>query len=967
MKKLVKILSVVIICVSFSLVNNAQVLAKRTSSRPRIDGKLSDSCWQKAVAYNKFYKAGGNGKAAQSKTSIKILFNDSSLYIGIRCEEPKTSEMKTDTRPRDGGIYQLDSVEVMLDPACSNERYYHFMVSARGDVYDSFVEQGGGIHTARWNGRWKAKTFIGKGFWSCEMKIPFYNFAEVDSIAGNWGINICRNRRPNVREDSSILAKGSYHSVTEFLKLKGIDIDFKRFQLSVNKPEAIVKPGQDGKLEIALKSQLKNGGIKSKTYTADAWIVSPKKKVKTFAPVTCRLKPAESKIISLPSVDFKDQGEYKIVFRILDENQRPVAFREARANIRHTPVRIKLLTPWYRNCIFESQKIKNVEFKIFTEMSKSALNDKCMEISIQNKDKKVWSKKITNIKKIQDIKVPNSKIPYGRYVIKAALIGKNGKAIPFGIAEYPLWKLTHKKSEVWLGRDGNFYINGKVFYFHSGWFARLSDNKPEHTLIMSMNSDSVPANKKWLSSNLIFRCRRRIPDYIKTLQGKYFDEKSRAIVREIVKKDRDYENLFAYFLADEPSSMSINPEALRQVYEVIKETDPWHPVVISDSPRNQYIFCGDIQGHHPYPSIFGSKKRNDCTPIWKAYSNGLKKQNNKYHKTAFVFMRMGFNKYDYGLGPKDSRIASYIEFRDQNLMAFACGVKGLIPFDRTVNGYPECYIGFPYLFKEESWLGKAVVAPDSKVKVSASNENIHMISKDVNGNLVIIASNVSNKPGKVTFSLSGLPATVKYLNVVSEGRKVPVVNGKFTDNFEVCEGHVYTSGAMPELKPVSEIEAEIERAWAKRRKKGNILFQRYINKSVNISASSATNKYHQDPASAFWHLCDGLILKDLSESSYGFLQWTSKKGALPAWLELKLKKAAMIGRIEIYPLEKSLKEFQVKVFSDGKWNKIYETSNCDSSHVVCKFSPRKVEKIRIDISKTNGSKAMISEIEAYNK
>jgi F5/8 type C domain-containing protein/cellulose/xylan binding protein with CBM9 domain len=960
--KRAKIVVMMIFLMSISFISLAQITAERTTSRPRIDGKLSDNCWKDAAAYKRFYKNGKRGEIAKSKTSVKVLFDDSALYIGIRCEEPKPSKMKKAPRPRDGGIYQLDCLEIMLDPARSNDRYYHFMVSATGAVYDAYCEQGGIIQNSKWNGRWKVKTFTGKDFWSCEIKIPFYNFAEIAKLDGDWGINVCRGRRSGIREDSSIAENGAYHNSGNFLKLTGLKTDFTRFQLALNPPAGIIKVGQKNQLELGVKTLLKNGSSVEKSITADAWAVSPKGDVKTFARVSYKVAPGASVNIVLPPVKVKDQGLYTIFLKILDKNQRSVAFRDALANVRHAPVNIKLITPWYRNCIFESQKIKNIEFNVLIAMDKSSLKDKSMEVFIQNKDKKVWSKKIKNIKKLLNIKVENSKIPYGRYKIKAVLM-KNGKAMDFGTAEFPLWKLTHKKSEAWLGRDGNWYVDGKVFFFHTGWPARLKDNSPEINLFMSMSNQGVPAGKKWLSSNLIFRS-SRIPGFFKDLQGKYLDEKNRDALRELVRKDRDYKNLFAYFLIDEPSSRSINPDTLRQAYEVIKAEDPWHPVLLSDSLRNDYIFCGDIQGHHPYPNVVSSKKRNDCTTIWKAYDNGMQKLADSSHKTAFVFMHMGFNKRDFGLGPKDSRIASYDEYRSQTIMALACGMKGLIPYNRNVEGYPECIVGFPALTKESAWFGKAVVAADSKVRPSASNKNIHMISKNLDGNLVVFASNVGMKEGKVTFKLPELPATIKSLNVVSEERTVPVVNGKFTDNFEACEGHVYTSGPMPKLQPVREIKAEIEKQWKARQKKGNLLFQRYQGDSVDIAASSAYNIYKQEPESTFWHVCDGMILSE-SGGAYGFFQWTSKEGDSPAWIELKLKKAAKIGRIEIYALDKSLKKFKVQLFAGDKWNTVYETNDCTSNHITCKFPMQKAEKIRIHITGTRGSQAKISEIEAY--
>jgi len=77
------------------------------------------------------------------------------------------------------------------------------------------------------------------------------------------------------------------------------------------------------------------------------------------------------------------------------------------------------------------------------------------------------------------------------------------------------------------------------------------------------------------------------PQNIRLLQQATIPPELLAAVRAMVAKVRDSKpDLMGYYICDEPSGRTIHPAALRQVYEAIRDTDPYHPVFLSDA-----IFC----------------------------------------------------------------------------------------------------------------------------------------------------------------------------------------------------------------------------------------------------------------------------------------------------------------------------------------------------------------------------------------
>ncbi len=935
--------------------------AFRVSGTLVIDGKLDEPCWQSATPCSNFLKSGTQLPAA-AKTTVKILYDDDSIYIGIHCEEACVSEMINQEAPRDGGIYQSDCVEVMLDPAFSKERYYHFMVNALSNQYDAYRDQGGGVTYTRWNGSWTARAWLGEDCWSAEIRIPFFNFSEKNSISGNWGINICRGKRTNPREDSSLT--GAYHKVDSFRLLTGIDTDLTPFRIEVQPPQGSIRLGERERILIENHTTVGNFAENAQELNADSWLTAPDGSVYTSSNTRFELTAGESRKVILPKIEIGQQGRYTNSLRVTDSRGRVLAYKEATQEIVFSPLRVELQVPWYRHCIFETQNIRQIEFKVLTGMDQAALQDKKLLVSIRDDEKSVWSESVQNVRPELHFTVENASIPYGRYIIYAELQDQNSRKIDFCSAEFPLWKLPWSKTETWRGQDGNWYVEGKPIFINSFW-AHKEFAIPEHNVRMYFKEGwkDLPKGVLGLSGNPIFGVNKQ-PGVLKALQSGNLDEEYLELYRASVRKDLEADNLFAYNLADEPSSFSASVDSLKQAYEAIKSADPYHPVFISDSSRNDYITACDINGHHPYPSVLKNVKANDCTAIATSFDSGMTRLAGGYHQVTFIFMDMGFNKWDFGLGPADGRMATFNEFRDHMLMALACDMKGLIPFNSNYQSYPEGAIGFHVIAREGAWLGQAIIAPDTTFRPAADWDKIRFVCRNLNGDTVIIASNASMTPRLVTFT--GLPESVHSIHVISEDRTIPVKNGSFSDQFNECQGHAYTTGTPPALEGVAGVNQRIEAAWAQRARPGNFLFQRYKDDAVIITASDTFVNYGMAGAeTVLWHLCDGYVPE--TSKGYGLLFWSSVINKLPAWIEFAPKNSPFeLGSVEIDTLDQSLKEFTIEVLDGDAWKQVYENRNASATdHIVCRFPPENTSRFRINILSANGERARIGEVAAF--
>ena len=122
-----------------------------------------------------------------------------------------------------------DGIELFIDPGKSARRYAHFIISAKGDVYDSMMTPrgGGGIYAPpNWN------TIYGDPDWNAgaqvratntdkeyyiEARIPFKELGPAPTAGDVWGANICRPRSPHKTWSATY---GGFHSTGRFGELR---------------------------------------------------------------------------------------------------------------------------------------------------------------------------------------------------------------------------------------------------------------------------------------------------------------------------------------------------------------------------------------------------------------------------------------------------------------------------------------------------------------------------------------------------------------------------------------------------------------------------------------------------------------------------------------------------------------------------------------------------------------------------
>lgn len=916
------------------------VKALRTGSPPVIDGQLTETCWKTAPRLTRFL-ALGTDTPAPFQTTAYVLYDDNAIYVGTKCVEPDPSKINLDR-------LFADCIEIMLDPSMSRSDYIHLAINPSGAKYDARRGQTGFVAHEDWGGDWQAKGFVGKDYWSVEAAIPFFMLQLTPKTSSTWGFNLCRTKsHPRTIYSSIVKSSGGYHTPADYAQLTNLDVDFMRYCYKVD-PPVLSTEIKDKRLHADLSVTVRNDTGQNRKVKLECWLIDPRKNANVKSNLV-EVVSGKEKTYPIGEFELDTQGEYDCYVWITDAKTGAfLSESRSKVPIKYVPMAISLIEPFYRDAIFATQNLEKFVLDVDINLDADKLKQAGLQVAIRKLGdaEAMVERSVSNPGGRTRVEFECAKLPYGTFDIIATLKGKNGESL--AECKHPLQKLPYKKGEVWLGRDLIWRVDGKKFFPLGAWGKCESDYAN-----VGLSGAILPAPRKTIACFYWSGTAKHIiefKDYIK----KY--------TRKHVAKFRDDPGLFAYFIADEPECRPFPRKSLEGCYQIIREEDPYHPVLISNDSiegARTYENAADFNIPHPYPTISTRKRINDLGKVAVSMEDYLKITRHKKH---VGFMHQGFNYGDFG--QMDGRIPTYPELRAQHVLALVCGARSILMFNPAdlQGGYPELYIGVPYLVQELAFLGKVILAATPDITVNANVDNVRTLVREMNGHLYLFVSNASNDPREIEISIPGIEKRAKQLTVISENRKVELRGNRFTDKFDTWEPHVYTTCSKPTgLLSVKQICEKIASANAARKKPGNLAFQMFKGDGVLLNASSR----HPGTENALWHIVDGIIT---TKDHYRKLTWTDMTpNKFPDWVEIKLPQKHNIGRVVVYPMEKSLKDYQIQAFIAGKWETVARAGGKAVDKLTHTFAKVNTDKIRIWITATNGPNSRIAEVEIYEE
>jgi hypothetical protein len=200
------------------------IQAVRVEKGPALDGRLDDEAWLEAPAFSGFKMVFPRpGDEPSEKTELRIIYDDSRLYIGVHCFDGEPGRISANSMAHDGDEEgeEDDSVRVLLDPFQDKRYAYLFVVNARGARAEGLAL---GEHASlSWDGIWDARCRLSEDGWTAEIAIPFKTISFNPGLAC-WGVNVERTipRRQETIRLSGIRADCFFTNPAEAAALEDV-------------------------------------------------------------------------------------------------------------------------------------------------------------------------------------------------------------------------------------------------------------------------------------------------------------------------------------------------------------------------------------------------------------------------------------------------------------------------------------------------------------------------------------------------------------------------------------------------------------------------------------------------------------------------------------------------------------------------------------------------------------------------
>ena len=194
-------------------------IVRRATSAITVDGKLTPAEWQHAVKVAGF-RVSGREQLAAEQTVMHLLYDDTNLYLGVKCVESNMPSLVADIRVHDGRVWHDDCVEFFIDASHDHSTYQQFIVNSAATRYDAFK------FDSTWTVQWRAATSKSDRAWYLEVALPFASLGAGTPRPGAvWGFNLDRERRAGGGTQLYNWAdvKGVFHSPTLFGHLCFVD------------------------------------------------------------------------------------------------------------------------------------------------------------------------------------------------------------------------------------------------------------------------------------------------------------------------------------------------------------------------------------------------------------------------------------------------------------------------------------------------------------------------------------------------------------------------------------------------------------------------------------------------------------------------------------------------------------------------------------------------------------------------
>ncbi len=831
-RKLIRNLSLISLALTVFTVTGAELSGPaipECKTPPRIDGKLSDPCWESAGKINEFtiYRRGPIGSKTKD-TQVLLTRDNKFLYIGLICQNSNMQHVdQVGVEHDDGANYKDDSVEILLGRKDLGH-FYCYILTCGNMQGESRIARHSAIG---WNMPWASATKRSDKGWTAEIALPLFivNSPEPAPLE----LNFLRNKIQVTLDQMG--AKQSEKKVmscwkslkpeggrscwppfglcpmrsTRDLKAQPVflprtqDVDFKGY-----------KPDSSGKLSQVYQVNLRNyTGVPG---TAFLKVIAEKKQKPLFE-ASQRINGNASANLSLKIPAASGQGQLSLT--VTGDGGMPfqnVLLKSDASLIGDAFAELNYYT-------------SETEIKLKVNFNLSAAMLKKCKLLIENPDGKTIVK-LTAPKPESMLTIPAKKVEKGRGQWCVILKAENGSTYdtrPFSIVKLP----PKPGREIKIDRFRRIVlVDGKPFFMYGmiyrPWlYGMLESNEPErvcklyadigfNTFINSYHSKTLD-DTKWLS-RIMDATRKNNLMVIDRFCGHrmalgkskaYYNKHVKPLFMQDARVVSKYDNLLGYWNVDEPNlhDWRKNLEICEWYYKDMKQFDPYRAIFALFARNIPPVDAGtrwfDVFGYDVYTYPGWNRLSSDVVNAMAIETYELEKRLKNLHKPIYMMpmpTALDLRRAPLGLNLQEQLAQCYT--------ALIYGAKGLLYFANLYSWGQETHIAFRRLTNDLKKLQPALLSLPVKYKITYKGKEVNIAKKKFplvharlfrypDGRYLMLAVNSKKCPVITQFKIEGLS---KVSRMFGNKKEINIGNNTFSDRLEALAVRAYKL----DLKPV---------------------------------------------------------------------------------------------------------------------------------------------------------------------
>ena len=774
------------------------------SAGPVLDGRLDDPCWQGTPEHTGFVEP-VSAAAVSCQTTFRVVHDATGLYFGVRAQDPDARQARAKHLDHDGPLWGDDCVEIFIDPGRSGMGYVQVIVNCRGAIWDGLATQMGVSMDAAHETGAHAAAQIAADHWSAEVAIPFAGLALANDAGEQWGLNVAREKKTKPPRLSCWAPTGAHKFGVpgRFGVLAVAGVDVPRFVWAVG-PVRFAQPKflDGGEVAGELQFQVRSLGSSPGRVQVHATLEDAGG-LHTGNSTSVTVAAGAAAGLRVP-VQLRSRGACRARFRIVDAGSGDLLHvEEQRLTIACAPVELELLAPWYRDAIFATCPVDRIEARATVH---GEAGEVAVRATLRRGEELLAARRLTGqAGQPMAFTFPAAGLAQGEYLLRV-----ERQAGPPAAAERVVRVLPRVEGEVCLDRRGRLLVDGEPFFawgFMSGSpqerLARAGFNTIHTYIAYYIHRDrDMPG---WLDQAHALGMKVVMYPYPGEIglhicrDKKRFKDRTMERIAEFVRTYRNHPAVLGWYLCDDPRG-AVHRQEMVRVGKLVAATDPHHPCVVLDNTGRSVAGlaeAGEVLWVDPYPGFAkDGPPRMPLTTVSIAMDDMIAGSRGLLRHywiapQAFNWGGWGGEKAKTERGPtyQEERAMTYLAIihRAQGVVYFALKyadkepglAKGL--FEQLG---PEIRSLMPVLLHGED-------VADARVVTSPGERSVHVRVLRRGAQTVVIAVNPELEAVSAAVTVPGLQ--VQKLQVLSEGRSVPVRAGAFTDRFAACATHVYVA------------------------------------------------------------------------------------------------------------------------------------------------------------------------------